>query len=1134
MDTSETALWQLFFVSKAQEQDPDFRSVLADILHTGLRQCGAIGLVGTLLYVGLSVLGLGYEIHWTYEAIQSTGLEHQVVASGMLIVAALSVIGLILAQMECSLRIGRLFGAGAVLLTAAVATFEGALRGVFGTAYAIPMYLVIVAIVPFRPLQVLGIGGAVAVLVYGLGPAGLAWGGTPTLTSEMARHLAFVGGSSVLITGTSAALYRRHRAFGLAQASLQKNRDLLRRLQAVAQVGGWTYDPDADTVQGTDELYQILDLPTGKTLDRETGLGMYPPEARDEFAAAIDRCLDANESFTLEAPVNTADGDRRWVHIRGAARERHDGTMRLLGTLQDITERHEMEEQLREREQLLRSITDNVKDGIYRIVPDEGLVYANEAFARLFGCESVDEALALDPAALCPEADGHSPLLQVPDGQAAETREVVFRRSDGSTFTGLLDGTVVRDEAGEPEYIDGVVTDITALKERERDLQRERDRFETLFQNLPTPVVQGVLVDGGARVQTVNREFEAVFGHDAQSVQGESMCALIGPEENPSAMTDTIQRAFNEGTLHTEVQRQTPDGLRTFQLHFAARHREGQRTEGYAMFVDVTKRKERERALRERERKTEALYTATERLLRADDEATVAERIEELVHETFDYPLNSVRLPEDASSVPARVDPTARATLDDLANTAGDPGAQIVRAYRSGETVVAHDLHDANFSVNDSALRTAAFLPIAKHGVLSIGSEEAGDIPDFDLRLLEILSTHASVVLDRIDHEQDLRRSEQRFRGIFENAGIGIVLLDDNGDILESNPAFQRMLGLDEEALQGRSLEAMTHPEAQPTDERLFENLIGTEKGQNDVERRFMRDDGEPFWGSLTVSPHGESGGTRIIGMVEDIDDRKRHERQLKDAKEEAEEMSRLKSAFLANMSHEIRTPLTSILGFAEAIGDAVSDSEAKEAPIEEFVQRISKSSHRLLETIDSVLDLSRLEAGSMTLSSGLVDLTREVRETVGLLEQKAEDAGVTLQAEFPDSPVRITADQGALRRVQYNLLNNALKYTEAGGQAWIRVREEDEVAVLEVEDTGIGMDPDRVEKLFNAFEQGSTGPDRSHEGSGLGLAIVDHLVSEMGGSIEVDTEKGAGTCFTVRLPQDASATDEPDDVSQE
>ena len=783
-----------------------------------------------------------------------------------------------------------------------------------------------------------------------------------------------------------------------------------------------------------------------------------------------------------------------------------------------------METQLREREQLLRSITENVNDGIYRIAPDEGLVYANKAFARIFGYESVDEVLGLGPADLGAHSDTPSPLLQVPD-DGSDALEVVFRRTDGSTFTGLLDGTVVRDEDGTIEYVDGVVTDVSALKERERDLQRERDRFETLFQNLPTPVVQGELVNGGARVQNVNREFEEVFGDDAESVLGKSMCDVIGPDENPEAMSELIQEAFHEGTLYTEVERHTPEGRRTFQLHFAARHREGRRTEGYAMFVDVTERKERERALRERERKTEALYTATDRLLRADDEETVAERLEALVRETFDYPLNSVRLPDDAASVPARTHADARQSVTDLADPEDDVRTQIAEAYRSGETVVADDLRTVNLPVDCGTLRTAAFLPIAGHGLMSIGSEDPGGIPDFDLRLLEILSTHASVVLDRIAHEESLRQSEQRFRGIFENAGIGIALLGADGEILEGNPTLQQMLRMDDDDFEGQPFDQVTHPDDVKLDTPVIDDLNSEQGATKETERLFVRDNGEVFWGSLTISPHEGPGETEIIGMVEDIDDRKRHKQQLKAAKEEAEEMSRLKSAFLANMSHEIRTPLTSILGFAEAIGDA--DDET--VPVGEFARRISKSGHRLLETLDSVLDLSRLEAGSMELSPGPVDLTQEVRDTADRLKPKAQSTGVTVHADLPDAPVRITADRDALRRIQRNLLSNALKYTDEGGHAWVRVRAEDDTAVLEVEDTGIGMDPEQVDQLFDAFEQASTGTNRLHEGSGLGLALVDRLVDRMHGSIEVETEKGVGTCFTVRFPKEAYDPREPD-----
>jgi PAS domain S-box-containing protein len=470
--------------SLSSEQDSDVRSVLTRVLHTGLRQCGAIGLVGVLLYVGLSVFGLGYDLNWTYTALATGEIDQQIIVAGILVVASLSVIGLVLAQSHCSLRKGRLFGWGSILIGAAVATFEGAVRGTFSTEYVILVYLLIVAIIPFRPIQVVGIGGSIGLVIYLLGPSGVAWTGGTALSSGMTKHVLFILGGSVLITGASIALYRRHHSFGTTEASLRKSRDLLRRTQEVAGVGGWEYDPTFDTVQGTEELYDILGLPDETHFSLEAWLQFYGPQSRSEVRAAIEQCLDEGESFDLEVSLVSATDERREVRIRGTAETKNGEGTRLIGILQDITERQAMEKRLHQQERLLRSITENVSDGIYRLVPGEGLVYANPAFARLFGYDGVSEVCALDPEVLCANPERRPAPLHVPQDTARSDAEVVFQRKDDSTFVGLLSGTVVRDEEGDVEYVDGVVTDITDLKERERALKGERDRFETLFETL--------------------------------------------------------------------------------------------------------------------------------------------------------------------------------------------------------------------------------------------------------------------------------------------------------------------------------------------------------------------------------------------------------------------------------------------------------------------------------------------------------------------------------------------------------------------------------------------------------------------------------------------------------------------------
>ena len=264
----------------------------------------------------------------------------------------------------------------------------------------------------------------------------------------------------------------------------------------------------------------------------------------------------------------------------------------------------------------------------------------------------------------------------------------------------------------------------------------------------------------------------------------------------------------------------------------------------------------------------------------------------------------------------------------------------------------------------------------------------------------------------------------------------------------------------------------------------------------------------------------GEAGEVvSIFVTARDITERKRKARRLKQAKEqaelsklEAEEASRMKSAMLANMSHEIRTPLTGIIGFAEAIGDEIDG----DGGVAHFADLIEDSGRRLLDTLDAVLNLSKLEAGQMTLESRPIDLADQARQVAREFAAEADDSGLALEVEAEEAGAR--ADEGGLQIVLQNLLSNAIKYTEEG-TVQVRTYREDGEAVLQIEDTGIGMDPAVAESLFEPFRQGSEGLSREYEGTGIGLAVTKKATEQMGGSIDVETEKGQGSTFTARLP---------------
>ena len=232
-------------------------------------------------------------------------------------------------------------------------------------------------------------------------------------------------------------------------------------------------------------------------------------------------------------------------------------------------------------------------------------------------------------------------------------------------------------------------------------------------------------------------------------------------------------------------------------------------------------------------------------------------------------------------------------------------------------------------------------------------------------------------------------------------------------------------------------------------------------------------------------------------------------------------------------MSHEVRTPLTAIIGFAEILEEELS------GPHCQFASRIHRSSQRLLDTLNSVLHLSKLEAGLETPDRSALDLAGELDEVADMLAPRAEEAGVDLQVEVSERPLRVVSDRDLLYRIVMNLAGNAIKFTEAGGRAKLRAtresdehennkrqenqreenqHEEDQV-IVEVEDTGVGISDEFQDRLFEAFTQESTGVRREHEGSGLGLAIVGRLVDLLGGTIDVESTKGEGTTFTIVLP---------------
>ena len=362
--------------------------------------------------------------------------------------------------------------------------------------------------------------------------------------------------------------------------------------------------------------------------------------------------------------------------------------------------------------------------------------------------------------------------------------------------------------------------------------------------------------------------------------------------------------------------------------------------------------------------------------------------------------------------------------------------------------------------------------------------------------------------------------SEKRYQYVHTliNAANDAIFITDprSGQLVEVNQKAQALVGRSREELLGLSL-ADLYPETERsryTD--LFEQHVH-EKTPTTETLYVVHKAGEVIPVDVSASLIDVDGTPLVQGIFRDATERQRYEQQLIAAKEHAEELLQMKTSFLNNMSHELRTPLTSILGYAEVLHEEET-SDTQQA----FAERILDSAKRLRTTLNSVLDLAQLESGEATLELEQVDIAHEAQEVVSLLKPIADQKGIQLETVITTTDTEARADVACIDRITNNLVGNAIKFTDQG-RVTVEVGATDQSVFIQVEDTGIGIHEDFLDHLFDEFRQESTGLQRTHEGTGLGLAITKRLVDLLDGSIEVESQKGVGSCFTVFLPRTAS-----------
>ncbi len=905
----------------------------------------------------------------------------------------------------------------------------------------------------------------------------------------------------------------------MAEFALRKSETLLKETQRLSKIGGWEYDVITGVSSFTDEIFEIYGT---RISEAEEGVKYYHPEDYHKVWQAFENAINKQESYDIEVRFINAKGENLWVRSTGKPVVENGKPVRIIGNLINITERKiienilqqtleqlnvtnlHLEEMVEHRTQeilrlsnLQKAILDNA--GLPIITTNTlGFIQTfNPAAEQLLGY-TANEVIGKYRPRQFHDKDELKRVLKDITGKTEGTddeiyslvlRQMLLKKTewsylckDGTRLQVKISHSPIIHAGGTTEGYIGVIMDITHEMMAISALQQREAYLSAIIENQPGIVW---LKDTESRFLTTNQAFAISCG-----VQNKE--SLIGKTDFDIWPVDLAQ-LYHEDDLKVlksgkpyRVEEPIHDKgetkwFETFKTPVFDDKNEIIGTTGYA--IDITERKQSEELLRKSEAVNRAILQAVPDIL-------------------FRLGKNGVFLGSHTGTPEALYAP---------------PDEFIGRRI---DAILPQDIAKLAIDALDRAFQL--------HETITFEYELAinGEIRYFEDRILAITENEALSII------RDITNRKRAEAEIIRQAGLITSLLDSipdivfykdmNGVYMGCNPQFAEVVGKTKNEIIGK------------TDYDLFDKGIADFFTQNDnkmlEEKKSQHNeewidypDGRKKLIETLKTPYWQADGSLIgvLGISRDIAERKLAETEIVKARDEAENANRAKSEFLSRMSHELRTPMNSILGFAQLLkmGD-ISPVQKK------GVNHIIASGKHLLNLINEVLDISRIEAGRIELTAEPVQLSNLILEMLDVVNPIAAKRHVRTELEYSSANLLfVLADKHRLKQVLLNLINNAVKYNSEGGSIIINTELKQpetgsgSIIRISVSDTGLGINQADIQRIFIPFDR--IGSENGEiEGTGLGLAVVKQLMTAMGGEVGVTSVPGQGSRFWIELPQ--------------
>jgi PAS domain S-box-containing protein len=800
----------------------------------------------------------------------------------------------------------------------------------------------------------------------------------------------------------------------------------------------------------------------------------------------------------------------------------YDSDSRIVGAIEsvrDITEQRQAQKALEESERRLATIIDFLPDGTFAVDRDGKVIAWNRAIEQMTGVPASEMLGKGDYAYAVPFYGQARPILidSVIGGLDDPLRQYDSTERKGALLVAERFHPKLRGGKGayiwsaaaplfdsERRIVGAIesIRDVTEQKNAENALRASETKYRAVYDASSDGIL---LRTADRKIVTANRAAVAMFGCKDESELAATPLAELYPERQPDG-----ELSEEKAVRVTDIARR--EGLHVFEWNYV--RKDG--TPFYATVAltminldgrdyylttirDVTRQKLAEEALRSSETKYRTLYDASSDaiLLRTPDRSVAGANAAAVA--LFGYKDESELKVVMPVELYTEYQPDGRLSVE--------------KAPEMAEIA----LREGSYSFEWKYRRKD-------------GSEFLANVlwTRMELDGRPTLLTTIRDITEQRRAEEALRASERRYRLLADNLSDVIWAIDFSGHFTYVSPSVARLLGYTVAEIMAKSLDDVLTPEARVTAHaRLEEAVAAAQRGQRIVgslvELEQTRKDGSTVPTDITYSGmYDESGQlVAIQGISRDVTERKLAQANLAAARDEAQAANRAKSRFLATMSHEIRTPMTAILGYADLLMDPmIGPSERNN-----YVATIRRGGEHLLDLINDILDLSKIEAGKMSLVVEQCQLMSLLADVASVVRPRAEQHGISFSVEYPGAiPESIHTDRARLRQTLVNLAGNAVKFTEKGSvrlvASFLPDGADGQPAVqIDVIDTGIGIAKDVLPQLFRPFSQGDPAITQKFGGTGLGLAISNQLVQMLGGKLSVVSKLGRGSVFTLTLP---------------